>query len=279
MSSFSDVLDPTDPYDHQLLKHVRPPDWVNPKPNGPYNLVVLGAGTAGLVTAAIAASLGARVALIERNLMGGDCLNVGCVPSKALIRASRARSNAEEASQFGIALSGSTTQNFSTVMERMRRIRSELGHVDSAQRFKELGVDVYLGEGRFISPDAVTIGDTVLGFSRAAICTGARAAVPTIDGLDKAGFLTNESVFSLTTLPQRLAIVGGGPIGCELAQAFARFGSLVTLIEREAQLLPREDKDAATVLQQQMTHDGVKFVFNATIENVVGTNGTKRIHY
>ena len=279
MSSFSDVLDPTDPYDQQLLKHVRPPDWVNPKPNGPYNLVVLGAGTAGLVTAAIAAGLGARVALIERNLMGGDCLNVGCVPSKALIRASRARRNAEEASQFGIALSGSTTQNFSTVMERMRRIRSELGHVDSAQRFKELGVDVYLGEGRFISPNSVTIGDTVLRFSRAAICTGARAAVPTIDGLDKAEFLTNESVFSLTTLPQRLAVVGGGPIGCELAQAFARFGSVVTLIEREAQLLPREDKDAATVLQQQMTHDGVKFVFNATIESVVGTNGTKHIHY
>ena len=278
MSFSSDMLDPTDPYDHQLLGHVRPPDWVNPNPDGPYNIVVLGAGTAGLVTAAISAGLGARVALVERNLMGGDCLNVGCVPSKALIRASRARIDAEEASQFGVAL-GSTTQNFPAVMERMRRIRSELGHVDSAQRFKELGVDVYLGEGRFISPDSVTVGETILRFSRAAICTGARAAVPTIDGLDKVGFLTNESVFSLTTLPQRLAVVGGGPIGCELAQAFARFGSVVTIIEREAQLLPREDKDAATVLQQQMAHDGVKFVFNATIEKVVGTNGTKRIHY
>ena len=279
MSFFSDVLDPTDPYDHQLLKHVRPPDWANPKPNGPYNLVVIGAGTAGLVTAAVAAGLGARVALIERNLMGGDCLNVGCVPSKALIRASRARSDAKKSSQFGVALSGSTTQNFSTVMERMRRIRSELGHVDSAQRFKELGVDVYLGEGRFISRDSIAVGETILRFSRAAICTGARAAIPAINGLDKTNFLTNESIFSLTRLPERLAVVGGGPIGCELAQAFARFGSVVTLIERESQLLPREDKDAAAVLEQQMAHDGVKCVFNATIENVVGTNGTKRIQY
>ncbi len=279
MSFFSDVLDPTDPYDHQLLDHVHPPDWVNPKPEGPYNLVVIGAGTAGLVTAAVAAGLGARVALIERNLMGGDCLNVGCVPSKALIRAARARSDVEEASQFGVILSGSTTQNFSAVMERMRRIRSELGHVDSARRFKELGVDVYIGEGHFVSPNSVSVGETALRFSRAAICTGARATVPTIDGLDKAGFLTNESVFSLTALPQRLAVIGGGPIGCELAQAFARFGSVVTLIERASQLLPREDKDAANVLQQQMTHDGVTCVLNATIGNVVSDNNNKRIYY
>ena len=279
MTFSPDVLDPADPYDHQLLEHVRPPDWVNPQPEGLYNLVVIGAGTAGLVTAAIAAGLGARVALIERNLMGGDCLNVGCVPSKALIRASRARIDAEEASRFGVALSTDTTQDFSAVMKRMRRIRSELSHVDSAQRFKELGVDVYIGEGQFIGPDSVAVGETVLRFSRAAICTGARAAVPTINGLEQAGFLTNESVFSLNTLPKRLAVVGGGPIGCELAQAFARFGSAVTLIERESQLLPREDKDAATVLQQQMTDDGVKFVFNAKIETVVGNESTKHIHY
>ena len=279
MTFSSDVLDPADPYDHRLLGHVRPPDWVNPQPGGPYNLVVIGAGTAGLVTAAIAAGLGARVALIERKLMGGDCLNVGCVPSKTLIRASRARIDAEKATKFGVVLSAGTTQNFSAVMERMRRIRSELSHADSAWRFKELGVDVYIGEGRFVSPDSVAVGETVLRFSRAAICTGARAAVSTIDGLDKAGFLTNESVFSLTTLPQRLAVVGGGPIGCELAQAFARFGSAVTLIERESQLLPREDKDAAAILQQQMADDGVNFVFNTKIENVVGNESTKRIRY
>lgn len=279
MTSSANLLDQTDPYNRQLLDNVRPSDWRNPTPDGRYNLVVIGAGTAGLVTAAVAAGLGARVALIERSLMGGDCLNVGCVPSKALVRASRAWVQATETSEFGVSLPTGITHDFQAAMDRMRRVRAELSHVDSAQRFKELGVDVYIGEGRFAGPDSVAVGDTILLFSRAVVCTGARAAVPPIQGLENTDYLTNDTVFSLTTLPQRLAVIGAGPIGCELAQAFARFGSKVTLIESTSHLLPRDERDAAVVLQQRMARDGVRFAFNATVDCVITDGNVKRLRY
>lgn len=192
---------PEDRYNLDLVANVRPPGWENPEPAPRYNLVVIGAGTAGLVTAAGAAGLGARVALVERHLMGGDCLNVGCVPSKCLIRSSRVSFDIREAGRYGARGAGGDTADFPAVMERMRRLRAGISGHDSAERFRSLGVDVFFGEGRFVGPDAVEAGGKTLRFSKAVIATGARAAVPDVDGLAEAGFLTNETVFSLTELP------------------------------------------------------------------------------
>ena len=268
MTGVTPSLLPDDAFNRRLTGHVHPPAWRNPSPAGRYNLVVVGAGTAGLVTAAGAAGLGARVALVERHLMGGDCLNVGCVPSKAVLRAARAWAAARNGAEFGLRLTDEVPGDFSAVMARMRQIRADLAPVDSVARFTGLGVDVFLGAGRFTGPDRLAVGDATLRFARAAICTGARATAPPIPGLADAGYLTNETVFSLTELPPRLGVIGAGPIGCELAQAFARFGSEVTLLEMAPRILPREDPDAAEVVGARLTRDGVRVAVDAAIELV-----------
>lgn len=270
------TLNPNDEYNQQLENNVHPPDWINPTPAARYNLVVIGAGTAGLVTASIAAALGARVALIEKHLMGGDCLNVGCVPSKAIIRSSRAAAQFRAAERFGIA-TVSIEPNFESVMTRMRRIRSEISLHDSARRFSALGVDVYLGNASFASPDSMSVAGTTLRFRSAVIATGARAAVPPIPGLAEAGFLTNETLFALTRRPERFVIIGGGPIGCEMAQAFARLGSKVTLIEAGPQFLPREDPDAADILRKSLERDGVAIHLGVQIAGVTMHEGAKQL--
>ncbi len=262
------ALAPPDEHNRTLMANVHPLEWVNPEPDGRYNLVVIGAGTAGLVTAAGAAGLGAKVALIERHLMGGDCLNVGCVPSKALIRAARACAEVRGATRFGVRISGEVTVDFGAVMERMRRLRAGISHHDSARRFTELGVDVYIGAGSFSGPDTIEVGGRTLRFSKACIATGARAAAPPIPGLEVAGYLTNETVFSLTELPRRLAVIGAGPIGCELAQAFRRFGSEVTLLESMRGVLRREDRDAAQRIERALLRVGVQLNCSATIAAV-----------
>ena len=254
------VVEPMDQYNKELVDHTHPADWVNPEPDGRYNLVVIGAGTAGLVTAAGAAGLGAKVALIERHMLGGDCLNVGCVPSKALIRAARAVHEVLQAGQFGVEVPEGVKVNFAAVMERMRRLRAGISPNDSAKRFRDLGVDVYIGEARFSGTDRVEVDGKSLRYARAVIATGARAAALPIEGLAEAGYLTNETVFSLTELPRRLGVIGAGPIGCELAQAFARFGSEVTLIESEHGILPREDPEASAIVKQSLMNDGVKIL-------------------
>jgi pyruvate/2-oxoglutarate dehydrogenase complex dihydrolipoamide dehydrogenase (E3) component len=259
---------PWDEHNQALVANVRPADWANPKPAGRYNLVVIGAGTAGLVAAAGAAGLGARVALVERDLMGGDCLNVGCVPSKALLRAARARADVARATEFGVRVPDGAGVDFDAVMERMRRLRAALSPTDSAARFRGLGVDVFLGEARFTGRHTVQVGDAALAFRRAVVATGARAAVPAIPGLAEAGYLTNETVFSLTTLPPRLAVIGAGPIGCELAQAFARFGADVTLLDRGPQILAREDPDAAARVERALVRDGVRLALGSAITRV-----------
>lgn len=252
------AIHPDTPENRLLLENVHPADWINPEPARRYNMVVIGGGTAGLICAAGAAGLGAKVALIERHLLGGDCLNVGCVPSKGVIRAARALYDARNSSEFGVRNGEQITFDFNTAMERMRRIRSDISRHDSARRYRdELGVDVFIGEGAFISPDCVEVDGTKLYFKKAAICTGGRAAAPPIPGLAEAGYLTNETVFSLTELPPRLAVIGAGPIGCELAQSFARFGSSVTLVEVAPQILGREDADAAAILHQAFVRDGI----------------------
>jgi pyruvate/2-oxoglutarate dehydrogenase complex dihydrolipoamide dehydrogenase (E3) component len=253
-------------------------EWVNPTPTGRYNMVVVGAGTAGLVTAAGAAGLGAKVALIERDLMGGDCLNVGCVPSKALIRSARALADARGAREFGVRVPEKVSVDFPAVMERMRRLRAGISPHDSARRFREMGIDVFIGAGRFTSPETVRVGDKTLRFARACIATGARAAALPIPGLAEAGFLTNETLFSLTGLPPRLAIIGAGPIGCEMAQTFARFGSKVTLLEAGPHILGREDPDAAARIEAALLLDGVDIRCGVNIRNV-GGDGEKVIGF
>ncbi len=254
-------LAPLDAHNRKLASNVHPHDWINPEPAERYNLVVIGAGTAGLVTAIGAAGLGAKVALVERKLMGGDCLNVGCVPSKALIRAARAAADVRDAREFGVNVPDGVTIDFPKIMERMRRLRADISPHDSAQRFADQGIDVFIGNGVFESDDTVAVGDKKLKFTKAVIATGARAAELTTPGLAEAGYLTNETVFSLTELPKRLGVIGAGPIGCELAQAFARFGSEVYLVESEHSIMTREDPDAAAIVEQHMTErDGIKLL-------------------
>jgi pyruvate/2-oxoglutarate dehydrogenase complex dihydrolipoamide dehydrogenase (E3) component len=269
---------PLDEFNNKLVANVHPADWVNPEPAPRYNLVVIGAGTAGLVTAAGAAGLGAKVALVERELMGGDCLNVGCVPSKALIAASRVAVQVRDAGEFGVRVPAGTTVDFPALMERMRRLRADISPHDSAARFRGLGVDVFLGQARFVGPDAIEVASHRLNFSKAVIATGARALRPNIPGLAEVGFLTNETVFTLTALPPRLAVIGAGPIGCELAQAFARFGSQVFLLGNHPQLLPKEDRTAADRVAKAFEKDGVQIVLGCEVQRVEMRGREKVLH-
>jgi pyruvate/2-oxoglutarate dehydrogenase complex dihydrolipoamide dehydrogenase (E3) component len=273
------LLAPDDVHNRQLLENAHPPAWVNPKPHDIYNLVVLGAGTAGLVATAGAAALGARVALVEELLMGGDCLNFGCVLSKALIRASRAAYAPKEAHEYGCSAAGTNGFDFSRTMERMRRLRAEISSHDSVQRFSSLGAQVFLGAARFTSRDTVEVDGLPLKFKKAIIATGGRPARPDIPGLAEAGFLTNETVFSLAELPARLIVVGAGPIGCELAQAFQRLGSQVTIITRGNQMLPREDPDVSSLLTKRFLREGIRLVFGAKLRRAEGQNGEKVLHF
>lgn len=271
---------PRDEHNRRLLANVHPTDWTNPEPAELYDLVVLGAGTAGLVSAAGAAGLGARVALVERNLMGGDCLNVGCVPSKGVIRAARAWREAQSvAERFGgPKMDGGAS--FADAMERMRRIRADISRHDSVDRFHhDVGSDVFLGQARFVAADAVEVAGQTLKFKRAVVATGARAAAPPIEGLEDAGHLTNETIFNLTELPERLAVIGAGPIGCEMAQSFARFGSRVTLLDMASHVLVREDGDAACVVQDALVRDGVHLEVDASIQRVSTRDGARVIHF
>jgi len=265
---------PHDEHNQLLEDNVHPKSWTNPTPSGRYNLVIIGAGTAGLVTAAGAAGLGAKVALIERNLMGGDCLNVGCVPSKSLIAAGRAAASVRGAVEFGVEVPETVPVDFGAVMERMRRQRAGISHHDSAKRFSGLGVDVFFGEASFIDSHSLEVDETRLEFKRAVIATGARAAPP-IPGLNSTNYLTNETLFSLTELPSRLGIIGAGPIGCEMAQTFARFGSEVLLVEAESGILPREDPDAAELVRQSLERDGVRILCGGRELQIANDSGTR----
>lgn len=272
---WQEALQPWDEANRQLAANVHPADWRNPKPQARYNLVVLGAGTAGLVAAMGAAGLGARVALVERALLGGDCLNYGCVPSKALLRSARVARDASQTAAYGVE-AHDVIVDFPAVMARMRSLRAGISRHDAATRFAAAGADVFLGQAEFSGPDTVRVGGTQLRFARAVIATGARAAVPPIPGLATAGYVTNETVFSLTELPKRLVVIGGGPIGCELAQAFRRLGSNVTVIHRDEKLLAREDEDASRLVEEQFKREGVHLALGAEI-NRVERRGSERI--
>lgn len=281
-SAFQKVsISPMDEHNQKLISYVHPPDWVNPQPANCYDLVVIGAGTAGLVVAAGAAGLdlGLKVALVEKHLMGGDCLNVGCVPSKSIIRSSRVVAEMQNARDFGILPPEKIEIDFSAVMERMRKIRAGISHHDSAQRFQKLGIDVFLGEGHFLQNNSIEVDGKILHYKKAVIATGARAVRPKIEGIEDAGFLTNETVFSLTQRPERLAVIGGGPIGCELAQTFHRLGCQVILFHNSSHLLNKEDVDAAEIVQNVLLKEGIHLILNSQIERVIKTDEGKTIDY
>ena len=258
-------------YDQRLIEQVCPSGWRNPEPAPLYDLVVIGGGTAGLVCAAGAAGLGARVAIVERHRLGGDCLNTGCVPSKALLRAARAIHDGRRAAGAGVSMTAQV--NFAAVMESVRARRADLAPNDSAQRLTSIGAQVFLGEASFASPRSVSVDGRVLKFRRAVIATGGRPAIPPIPGLATLRHLTSENVFELRDQPRSLVVIGGGAIGCELAQAFALLGTAVTLVETQARLLPSEDPEAAGIVTRRLSSDGVRVVTGASIRRIAQAGG------
>ncbi|MGE0883862.1 MAG: mercuric reductase [Blastocatellales bacterium] len=269
-----------DPHDRLMIENCHPPGHVNPTADGKYNLIAIGAGSAGLVSAGGAGGLGAKSAIIERALMGGDCLVTGCVPSKAVIRASRAFYDLKTASEFGVHLSGDPQIDFAAAMERMRRLRAKISFNDSAARMKEkYNIDVFIGDAKFVSPTEIEVDGQRLEFDRAVIATGGRPAELPIPGLKETGYYTNENIFTITELPRRMVVIGGGPIGCELAQAFRRFGSDVTLLNDVDHILPREDRDAAEMVHRQLIAEGMTIINRAKITKVMRRGSEKLIVY
>jgi pyruvate/2-oxoglutarate dehydrogenase complex dihydrolipoamide dehydrogenase (E3) component len=196
---------------------------------------------AGLAAAYAATAMGAKVALIERHLLGGTCLNIGCLPSKSIIRTSRLYAEMRHADLYGARIPADISVEFSEVMQRMRAIRSRISNADSVRRLTTAGVDVFFGQARFTASDMLKVDDgATLHFKRAVIATGARPDTPSIPGLAEAGYLTNQNVFDQTELPRRLLVIGGGPLGCEMAQAFRRFGAHTAIAQKPPLFLPRE---------------------------------------
>ncbi len=275
------IVRPVDEYNQKLVSRVHPPDWVNPQPADCYDLLVIGAGTAGLVVAAGAAGLdlGLKVALVEKHLLGGDCLNFGCVPSKTIIRSARVVGEIWRARNFGINAPQYVDVDFPAVMQRMRQIRASISYQDSAERLQKLGIDVFLGSAKFVNSNTVEVGDRILQFQKAAITTGATAARPSIPGIEQAGYLTNQTVFSLIQRPPRLAVLGAGPVGCELAQAFRRLGCEVVLFHRHSQILNKEDADAAEIVQNFFLKEKIRLLLDCQVQRVEKTRDGKTIYF
>ena len=232
--------------------------WLKPK-HFDYNMIVIGAGSAGLVAAYIGAAVKAKVALIEKHRMGGDCLNTGCVPSKALLRSAKMMSYARRAKAFGLR-STKVEFDFGEVMERVQRVVENVAPHDSVERYTDLGVDVIQGEGQITSPYSVQVGDLTLTTRTIVVATGAAPLIPAIPGLQQVPYLTSDNLWQLRRLPGRLIVLGGGPIGCEMAQAFARFGAKVTQVEMGQRLLSREDEDISDLIGKTFEAEGVRLL-------------------
>ncbi|CAE8626656.1 unnamed protein product [Polarella glacialis] len=261
---------PLDEHNAKLLDNVHPRGWQNPqKPDDfVYDLIAVGAGAGGLVSSKQSARRGARSALIEHHLAGGDCLNVGCVPSKALLRCARAIAEMRRTDLcLGGGVSGGDCR-FPQIMERMRKLRAQIAPVDSHDATMKAGADVYMGRAVFTGPNELQVAGQTLLFRKAVIATGGRARVPSIPGLEKVPFLTNASLFNLTQLPPRLVVLGAGPISLEMAQAFRRFGSEVTVLQRSDTILGTEDPDAAKMLHQVLTEEGITILTGTGVKSV-----------
>ncbi|CAI2361352.1 unnamed protein product [Moneuplotes crassus] len=253
-----------DKHNREVLDNCRPLNWTNPSSDVKYDMVAIGGGAGGLVSSITAAVSGAKSAIIERNLMGGDCLNTGCVPSKAFIKAAKVAHTCRNASKFGVMFEGEMKIDFARVMERMREVRAEIAEHDSVYKFaKKYGIDMYLGDAKFLNEGEIDVNGQTLKFEKCSIATGGHPYVPDIEGLSDFPYLTSENVFNITEQPNHLVIIGAGPIGCELGQSFARFGTRVTMLSKTNRFLPKEDPDAAAFLHQSLMDDGVNIVFNA----------------
>ena len=241
------------------------------------NLVVIGAGSGGLVSALIAAAVKSKVILVERDKMGGDCLNTGCVPSKALLRSAKIASYMHRAEEFGIE-SVPVKPVFSKVMKRVHKIIETIEPHDSIERFTSLGVECVTGEAEIVDPNTVKVGDRLITTKSIIIASGARPFVPPIEGIDQIKYLTSDNVWELEELPKRLVVLGGGPIGCELSQAFAKLGSEVTTVEMMGQLMGREDHDVAEVITERFKGDGIRVLTNHKAVKFTVENGEKVLH-
>lgn len=277
------VIPPIDASNVKLLGNVHPVPWENPPVKPMYNLVVIGGGAAGLVSAIGSASVGAKVALIEGHLLGGDCTNFGCVPSKALIKSATVIHSARNGATFGLDVEGGDEAikvNFARVMERLREVRAEISEFEAAKRLKSLGIDVFVGRGVFDSTSSIVVNEERLKFRKCIICSGGKAYVPNLQGLNQVPYLTNESLFNLTELPKSMLVVGGGPIGIEMAQSFQRFGTEVTVLIRGKKILDKEDLESALVVEATLRKDGIKIVTcaqNQRFEQL--PDGRTAVHY
>lgn len=244
-------------------------------PRKRYDLIVVGGGPAGLAAAESAARQGRSVALLERDRLGGNSLNSGSIPSKSIISAARVFASMRDDEDFGTAAFNRPLIDFAAVMARMRRIRTRIAEYHSAERLRSQGVDVFFCDARFEGPDTVRAGEAPLCFEKAIVATGTRPRSANIPGLANIGYLTSDCIFSLTELPRRLGIIGGGPLGCELAQAFCRLGSTVTIVQNEPKFLPQEERDAAELLSMSMSRDGVETRLNTTVVGARMAGGAK----
>lgn len=264
--------------ERERVAALHPKAWANPEPAERYPLVVIGAGFAGLTAARTAANRGVRVALIERDFLGGTCLNTGCVPSKAIIRTSRLYAEMRNAARYGAQPPSTVPVDFAEVMARMRRIRARMSRRISVRRLAAAGVDLFFGDAQFTAPDAVAVDGTRLQFEKALIATGSRPGPPSIPGLVQAGYFTNETFFDMTSLPRRLLVIGGGPVGCEQAQAMCRLGAHTTIVQNKPLFLEREERDAAQLLSTAFARDGVEVRLNTQVSSIrVAEGGAKRV--
>ena len=269
------TIAPFDAPNRQTIAQGHPTDWQSPHPKSMYDLVVIGGGPAGLTASIVAASAGHTVAMVERNLTGGTCVNFGCTPSKALLRAARAVFDARAGEKFGYMLNEAPRVDFAAVMTRVREMRVFGGREAAVSVAAGAGIDVFLGDAQFVGTDAIEVEGRRLRFKKALIASGSGPAIPDVTGLATADYLTNETVFELTTLPQRLVCIGGGTLNCELAQAFRRLGSEVDLVGSAERLLPAEALAASEVVSKQLAAEGVRLHLGVTPTQVDG--GQKRL--
>jgi len=266
----ADALD-----DEDLLRRVRPANWQNPQPKPRYDLAIIGGGPAGLVAARTAIRLGLSVALIEKYRLGGGSLDTGSIPSKTIIRTAKVYATTHRAEEFGAPVSTELPADFLKITTRIRGIRARIAEYHSAERLRTLGIDVFFGDARFVSADALNVDGKRIAFRKALIATGARPSVPAIPGLEEVGYHTSRSIFELTTFPKRIAVIGGGPLGCEAAQAFSRLGVHVTIVQDEPKFLPHEERDASQLLSFSLARDGVDTRLNTTVLRVREEGGSK----
>lgn len=269
---------PSQDFAQKIHADIFPSNWKNPKPIETYDLLVIGGGPGGMTAATIGKSLNASVAFVEKKHFGGECLSYGCIPSKAMIRSSRVAAEVRHAQYFGVEVPKDWKVDFGAVMQRVHRLQATISPHDSAEHFKKLGVDVFLGAGHFIGPNQLEVAGQTITFKKAIIATGTQPAPFAIPGLDETDYLTNQTIFELSTLPKRLGVIGGGPISCELSQAFLRFGSQVTVVTNSATLLPKDYPEATERLKKVLENEGMQIFTQSKVVRVE-KKGKEKILY